>query len=44
MKSFIYKLLTVDSHSYHEEGHQDIDDIEPHKGVFGARKAPAHDV
>ena len=44
IKSFICKSLTVDSHPHHEEGHQDVNDIEPHQGVFGARKAPTHDV
>ena len=38
----IDKALTMDSHPYHEERDKDVDDIQPHQCVLGARKAPTH--
>ena len=32
----------MDRHSYHEEGDHDVDDIQPHQRVLGAREAPTH--
>ena len=37
-----FSISTMNSHSYHEEGDKDVDDIQPHQCVLGARKAPAH--
>ena len=32
----------MNCHSYHEEGDHDVDDIQPHQRVLGAREAPTH--
>ena len=41
-KRHIDKVFTMDSHPYHEERDKDVDDIQPHQCVLGARKAPTH--
>ena len=38
----IHKVITMYSHPYHEEGDEDVDDIQPHQCVLGACKAPTH--
>ena len=35
-------IITMNSYSYHEEGDHDVDDIQPHQRVLGAREAPTH--
>ena len=35
-------ILTMDCHPDHEEGDQDVDNVEPHQGVFRTRESTAH--
>ena len=41
-KRQIYKVITMDSNPYHEEGDKDVDDVQSHQSVLGACKAPTH--
>lgn len=34
--------LAMDGHSDHEEGDHHVNNIQAHKGVFGAGETPAH--